>query len=1720
VEFETSEKLYQPKPPFPWLVSLGHRLNILFQYRCVDKIILICCKYVILAGNFRDHKEYMKYCSLGMGEMNFIQTMLATARGFKRTGTIAFIDLEVQPQSGSILDIGGLKNSGEAFHSKSLAKFSAFLKDADYLCGHNILKHDLKYIRSASDNLPFPSDNIIDTLNLSALLFPRKPYHALVKDEKLQTDELNNPLNDAKKAKALFEDEIIAFQQLGTPLRQIYYLLLREQREFRAFFHYINYKNNYKKSKAAEENPLALIKEHFNGEICSNAALHKIIEKAPVALAYSLAVINSRDRFSLTPPWVLKSYSEVEHVMDLLRNRPCLRGCPYCELALDAQRGLKQFFGFDSYKTFGGEPLQEKAVQAALENKSLLTIFPTGGGKSITFQVPALMSGENVKGLTIVISPLQSLMKDQVDNLEKVGITEAVTINGLLDPIERAESIARVEDGSASILYISPESLRSRTIEHLLLGRKVVRFVVDEAHCFSAWGQDFRVDYLYIGDFIKKLQEKKNLLEGIPVSCFTATAKPGVIEDIRAYFKEKLELDLDVFCADISRTNLRYKVIKKTDPDAKYETLRNLLLEKNCPTIVYVSRTRRAYVLAERLTNDGFPAKPYHGRMDPREKKENQDAFIAGKVPIIVATSAFGMGVDKKDVGLVIHFEISDSLENYIQEAGRAGRDEGITADCYILYSEDDLDQHFILLNQTKVNIREIQQVWKAVKKLTRLRMTVSQSALEIARKAGWDESVSQIETLVKTAIAALEESGYLRRGQNMPRVFADSILCKNAEDAVARINTSVLFNEEEKVDAIRIIKSLISSRSRSWDPGPDAAVSQVDYIADRLGIVRERVIAIVNLLREEGILADAKDLIAYLKKGKRLNRSMQIFKTFANIERYLLTVLSEEEKTYNLKELNEKGKIWGCQDISPRKIKVILNYWTIKKMIKYGNLGHSGSHIRLVTLEPREKFLEQLEKRQEIAGFVLEYLYAQVTLSPASQGGKDEEKDEKEEALVGFSVNELKKAYEDSLNLFKLGVRIADIEDTLFYLSRIGAIKIEGGFLVLYNPMTIERLEEDNRRRYRIEDYSKLEQFYSHKVQQIHIIGEYAQKMLDNYREALQFVEDYFRLNYSSFLHKYFQGRRAEEIRSNISPGKFRQLFGELSPTQLNIIKDNKSKYLAVLAGPGSGKTRVLVHKLASLILMEDVKHEQLLMLTFSRAAATEFKKRLFKMVGNAAYYIEVKTFHAYCFDLLGKVGDVRNFERVISDAVERIHSGEVEPSRITKTVLVIDEAQDMDREIYVLLQILMEQNEEMRIIVVGDDDQNIFEFRGSSSKYLEKFMLENQATKYELLENYRSKKNLVEFSNCFVRQIQGRLKKNEIIAHRQDNGAIRIIRHVNRNLLLPFVEDLAETELAGSTCVLTHTNEEALQVRSLLRQKGFPARLIQTNDGFSLYDLFELRFFFEQLLVDETTPLITDDIWNTAKRALVRKFSKSEMLDNCKKVILDFQAIHPNRKYKTDFEVFIRESRLEDFYTESGDMIHVSTIHKAKGREFENVFLLLENFKPATEELKRQLYVAITRAKTNLTIHLDGDYLNRIKVENLARFLDKRRHAPLDRLALQLNHRDILLDFFLGRQRVVETLQSGDPLRYGDGKWFTPGKEIVLRSSKKFEEQLGRLQKSGYNPCFAKVNFIVFWRKGNGEEEIKIVLPELHLTSQGDGGFGWCSWGSQGGDRGRQPV
>ena len=1623
------------------------------------------------------------------GQTNYIDTHRSGLfPNRKRQPSISFIDLEVGLKDKKIHDIGAFKEPEIVFHSSSKPDFERFIANSEFLCGHNIIHHDLNYL---ADIQGIQRKTPIDTLYLSPLLFPKRPYHKLLKDDKLQTDELNNPLNDCLKARDLFYDEVNVFNALPDNLKTIFYNLLNDQEEFAGFFDYVGFQNRV-------EHLESLIFQDFNGMICGHSRVDLVIKKYPVELAYVLALISTDSGDSITPPWLMRNFPNIENVLKLLRNTPCHDGhCPYCKSKLDIHEGLNTVFGYDEFRTFDGEPMQERAVQAAVDGSSLLTIFPTGGGKSLTFQLPAIMSGKAVHGLTVVISPLQSLMKDQVDNLAERGLTDAVTINGLLDPVNRADAFERVANGSASLLYISPEMLRSKMIEKLLLSRNVVRFVIDEAHCFSAWGQDFRVDYLYIGDFIRKLQEKKNTRMPIPVSCFTATAKQKVITDICDYFKRKLNLDLKLFASQSARKNLHYSVIYAETEDEKYNTLRNLMLANSCPTIVYVSRTRKSVELAEKLTRDGIPALPFNGKMDPNDKIANQNAFINNEVQAMVATSAFGMGVDKKDVGLVIHFDISDSLENYVQEAGRAGRDPQTDAKCFVLYSDSDLDKHFILLNQTKLSISEIQQVWKAIKDFTQQRKHVCCSALEIARQAGWNEEVTDVETRVRTAIAALEEAGYVTRGNNVPHVFATGIMVKNMDEARKRIDCSPLFlNEQEKLDATRIIKSLISQKHIA-EAVQDDAESRVDYLADLLGLTKERVINAVNQMRQDGILADSHDMSAYIEHSE--NKSKQIFERFAKLERFILETIATIETEFSYKSLNEKAIENGLKS-SVKDIRTLLCFLTIKSYIKKYEDARTTikddeddnprkGAVRVVLTQYLDPILHNSGRRIAICRFVIQRLYALALEKPNSA--------ESAGTIVQFSVTSLLKEYNEQrqVALFESNetCHLDEMEDALLYLSKIGALKLEGGFLVLYNAMEVHRLKE-MRFRYNQNDYRKLDEFYKQKRQQIHIVGEYANMMVRDYEAALQYVQDYFQMDYKKFISKYFKGERLQEIERNISPEKYKQLFGMLSAKQREIIDDKHSKCIVVAAGPGSGKTRVLVHKLASLLLMEDVKHEQLLMLTFSRAAATEFKQRLIELIGNAAYYVEIKTFHAFSFDLLGKIGNLEDAENVVRRAVEMIENGEVEQGRINRTVLVIDEAQDMDKDEYALVRAMMKNNEEMRVIAVGDDDQNIYQFRGSDSRYMCSFIDEMQATKYEMTENYRSARVIVDFSNRFVMRISQRMKTHPCVAVRDLAGTVQITKYQSENLEIPLVNQVINTYHNERACVLTNTNDEAVRIVGSLKKKGLNAKLIQSTEGFRFINLAEVRYFLKLIGNDSQSPIIEDKCWNEAKHKTLTAYQESTCIDYLKEFFTIFE--HTNRtKYRSDLTEFVFESSIEDFCGESNQTIFVSTIHKSKGREFDTVYMLLNNEQANTNEKLRKLYVGMTRSRQNLYIHCNTEIFKSLDCNAVTMTVDEIQYPIPDEITMQFSLEDVYLDFFKDKKTLILQLRSGMSLFFDDGYLRIDSGERVASLSMKKRQELQAWEEKGYHVQSARINYIVAWKGKDEAEEAAVILPELVL-------------------------
>ena len=1546
------------------------------------------------------------------------------------------------------MDYGAIRDDGAFLHSHSKDDFYAFVSKCDTICGHNIINHDLKYTPLSGN----PA--IVDTLFLSPLLFPKRPYHHLVKDDKLQVDELNNPVNDSIKARNLLNDEIAAWNKLSPERQAIYYHLLHDTDQFNGFFKYISSSSSIQQLISSnilrvQTEWSKLILKEFYGKVCSHADFDILVRQYPIELSYCLALIGADDIFSITPAWVIRNFPKVVNVINLLCNTSC-GDCDYCHRRLDAHSGLKEFFGYDEFRTFDGVPMQQQAVESAIREESLLTIFPTGGGKSLTFQLPALMAGRNTHGLTVVISPLQSLMKDQVDNLAARGISEVVTINGLLDPIERATAIQQVADGMANLLYIAPEMLRSKTIERLLLSRNVVRFVIDEAHCFSAWGHDFRVDYLYIGDFIRELQKKKHLDQPIAVSCFTATAKQKVISDICDYFRAKLGLELKVFAANAERKNLRYSVLHADTPEEKYNLLRSLILGHNCPSIVYVSRTHRTRELAQHLVSDGIRALPFNGKMEAAEKVKNQNAFMSGNAQVIVATSAFGMGVDKKDVGLVVHYNISDSLENYVQEAGRAGRDPEMQAECFVLFADSDLDKHFILLNQTKLSISEIQQVWKAIKDLTAKREKVSCSPLDIARQAGWGEDIENIETRVKASIAALEEAGFIQRGSNSPHIFATGIAVKNMEDARRKLTISPHFDEQSREEAARIIKSLISARATAEGRGAEAE-SRVDYLADILGMSKATVIRNINLMRQDGLLADSRDMQAWISKSTSLRNLDIILK----LEQFLLQRLAGEEQRISYKELNEEAQKASLTYSNVKRLKILFHFLSLKGYVhKHEDVFNNSVNVRLQA--SKEVTMARFERRMNICRFIVDTLNASRDVS-------------KDMTLVNFSIVELLQQFianrQENMFAEQEKPTITDIEEALLYLTKTELMKIEGGFIVIYNTMQIGRIV-DRRTRYGKEQYRLFDEFYKQRIRQIHIVGEYANLMVHDYDAALRFVNDYFTLDFRKFINQYFKEERRAQIDQNITPAKYNKLFGELSNRQCEIIDDKESKYIVVAAGPGSGKTRVLVHKLASLLLLEDVKHEQLLMLTFSRAAATEFKKRLIDLVGNAAHYVDIKTFHSYSFDLIGKQGSLDEAKDVVRRATDMIENGEVEQSKIAKSVLVIDEAQDMDDDAFLLVKALMQQNEEMRVIAVGDDDQNIYAFRGSDSKYMQSLVNQEGAKLYEMTDNYRSAKAIVDCANRFVLRIPGRLKQTPIQSATGEKGNV---------LTLKSLLD-AEIKVQGSTAILTRTNEETMQVAYELEQRGLHATIAQSMGGFRFSNLAEVRYFIKQLGRDEIS--ISKKKWQEAKQRTLDTYASSACLGIMKHFFADFEVTRQNY-YRSDLQEYIFESNIEDFIAADDKSLFVSTIHKAKGREFDTVYLLSPVPDGRDVNDMRSYYVGLTRARQNL-------------------FLVTNPPVQYSSISIALDMHDVRLDFFKlkGLKDLVLRLRSGDCLQYKDGYFLNNQGINIIALSKRGKGKLKAWTDKGYELTSTSVSYTLAWRPKNSEIEYAVCLANIVLT------------------------
>lgn len=1354
-----------------------------------------------------------------------------------------FLDLEMIPR-GDIIQVGAVRGEN-IFERKgrfntltALKELDAFAHGADGIAGHNILFHDLPAMARKVPDLALLKKPVIDTLWLSPLAFPQNPYHRLVKDYKLVKDSINNPVSDARLAVTLLRDQMNAFSAMDRELLQFYracfqHMELPEATEFLQVSPGKAFSRPGRGLAACLEQcgATALITRDRAMDIFQSKTRDKVCRSSCKRLfldfwgkparrfifSYALAWLQVSGGNSVLPPWVRKQFPAIIPLLSGLREEPCSdKACTHCRNTHDPVKHLTRFFGYPTYRTLpDGTPLQEQIVTHGLAGNPLLGILPTGGGKSICFQIPALAGFFNTGSLTVVISPLQALMKDQVDNLNKsTGGTAGATISGLLTPPERGMVMDQVALGDIGILYISPEQLRNGSVRKILTTRQIRCWVFDEAHCLSKWGHDFRPDYLYASRFIREFSLKEKLTP--TVACFTATARQDVVEEIITHFKDELNLELTLFQGGVERSNLHFE-IHAVSAHEKLETLHRMLKERlpdesDGAAIVYCATRKKTQAVSEYLNQKGWQSGFFHGAMTPPEKREVQEGFISGSLPVIVATNAFGMGIDKENVRLVIHFDIPGSMENYLQEAGRAGRDNK-DARCVLLYDENDIEAQFCLSSATRLTTKDIAQILKGIRRARRNRDgDIVVTAGEILRDnrvdTGFDLSDGDYETRVKTAVSWLERGGFLSREENRTSVFQGKPKFQDMDEAGQRIKALNLSALNKNIWTT-ILSALINAPK---DMGLNAdqiceSLGNIPHLPDEFRSSR-KIISVMNDMAESGLIERSLMLSAWVKQTGKGNASATLGRVCA-VEKSMLSVMAElhphaevnETVHLTFRAMNQKILDMGVDGTSVELIKQLL-----KTMAGDGKgFGNSIPSLEL-SYENREMCRLRLrrewhtmvaisQRRHDLAALLLQ------AIRDAATGAEKMQK----EILVRFSYDYLSHYLTSSIATIdiKPGKMMAALEAGLLFLHDNKVISLQHGMAVFRQAMTLRMDKNDAAKRYTRSDFEPLSLHYTQRIFQIHIMNAFALMGTEKIKQALNMILAYFSMDTQAFIKKFFPGKKGM-LKMATSEASFKNIVSSLKhPDQERIVTSGAHRNLLVLAGPGSGKTRTVVHRCAWLLRVKRVNPGAVLVLCYNHSAAVLVKKRLLDLIDKDARGVSVMTFHSLAMQITGKTpgmtmeGNTQEnpttpkttaraqsltqwFDTIITEATDILLGKKELPGLAMDDIrerilsgyeyILVDEYQDIDQTQYDLISAVAGRRLEtdkkegssgkLNIMAVGDDDQSIYGFRNASVKFIRKFKEDYAAEVFHLTENFRSGPCIMELGNALITHNRDRMK------------------------------------------------------------------------------------------------------------------------------------------------------------------------------------------------------------------------------------------------------------------------------------------------------------------------------------------------------------------------
>ena len=1116
-------------------------------------------------------------------------------------------------------------------------------------------------------------------------------------------------------------------------------------------------------------------------------------------LAYALAWISVSGGNSVMPPWVRHQFPEASVLVRALRDTPCSDpSCAWCRTHSDPTELLGRWFGFDGFrpepKGDDGRPLQETIVRTTIAGDNVLGILPTGTGKSICYQLPALAKFQRTGALTVVISPLVALMADQVDGLRRHGVSSCVAINGLLSLPERHDALDRVRLGDASILLISPEQLRNPSVRSILNQREVGYWVIDEAHCLSKWGQDFRPDYRYVSRFI---QEYGGDDPPAPLLCLTATAKPSVLRDILDHFEGRLGVGLKLINGGAFRDNLAFEVIETTPAQKNAEIVallgNGLSSRDTSGAIVYCATRARTEDVATFLRAQGLAADHFHAGLKPEKKKEVQEQFQSGALRVIAATNAFGMGIDKPDIRLVIHADIPGSLENYVQEAGRAGRDQN-PARCVLLFCSDDIERQFKLSANSRLSKREIAAILRALRRLdsrTKRSGEVIATPGEIIKEEferEFERDSATNDTRVKTAVAWLEEAALASREENRVRVFPSCLKVRTLDQARTILDRASI-TQGYRFDLLKLIERLMQA-------SPDAGIS-TDDLSGASSLTGNRLRKALADLEHLGIATNDTKITAFLHLAVA-NASRQRLAAAAALEKDLIGRLREvapdmdanDRSLLNLKLAAQELRDLGHASVRPHVVERLL-----KGLSQDGRDEEDGRGSLAVRKRDRETVWITLQRSWDALSRTAELRRAAARRLLMSLEGAAAPGARGTDIQVETTLGALTAAIAGDLELRPLVRDPTKLLDrALLWLHEQEVLTLGKGLTVFRPAMTVKL--EPGSRQFTQADFEPLQLHYEEQTLQTHIVAEYARQGLASIEKAQELAADYFTLERDSFVDRWLASRSAE-LRRQTSPEFWRAIVENLrNPVQARIVADDRElTNVLVLAGPGSGKTRVLVHRIAYLIRVRRENPRGILALAYNRHAAAEIRARLVELVGEDARGVTVCTCHGLAMRLVGasfarrmERMDAARFDEVMREAVallkgEGLPREEAEAQRETLLEgyrwILVDEYQDIGREEYALIAAVAGRSAEdidsrLSLFAVGDDDQNVYAFAGASVEFIRRFEIDYGAKPTFLIENYRSTPNVIRAANLVIASAAERMKVgHDIIPNRSRRDA-----------------------------------------------------------------------------------------------------------------------------------------------------------------------------------------------------------------------------------------------------------------------------------------------------------------------------------------------------------